>query len=584
MGLSHQQLMLLEQLTYLNDSVYKGAETSKVDNPRTIEELMSAFMDENGNLDLSSLDKPKTNADKIITGEQWAAIIREITSDEELMRLEIGDSYSNEDGDTLATCYVDPNSEEAYVTFAGTSGSREWHDNVLGLYESDTPCQEEALEFIESLPYDNITVTGHSKGGNKAMYVAILSDKVKECVSLDGQGFSKEFMEKYWAEIQKKGGIITNYSLDDDYVHILLSPIPNSKQIYCHGYNEDGISNHYPAAFFEIVEDENGNSHIRIHDNGLIVTPVTDENPGIAYLHDFTTFVINTMPYEDRKYMAEYLGVILAILMTGEYETPEGIIYTKDDLEKIILSDERALAILLAYVIKYVETYDLTMEELRGLLEGFGLGKLADSIEIILKALEFSPYNIDGEEAFNWLISQIGRNLRDGETDKFLLWLLEKFAGPYAEKYGIDIYFMWSKIEEEYTNIGKVDSDTANNNVSSKQGCVRDFSVANYQILMDAISKFSNSKIDDVSWWNSYKSESWFSKLNISIAIRLINAYTSDIIEVNEDCKRRIVTVFENMDKADKKNANAMRLHTTYLREEQSQLFNILLRINPYHV
>ena len=51
MTLSDSQLMLLEQFTYLNNSVYQGAGTSKVDNPKTVAELMSAFMDENGNLD-----------------------------------------------------------------------------------------------------------------------------------------------------------------------------------------------------------------------------------------------------------------------------------------------------------------------------------------------------------------------------------------------------------------------------------------------------------------------------------------------------------------------------------------------------
>lgn len=245
MALSDSQLMLLEQFTYLNNSVYKGAGTSKVDNPKTVAELMSAFMDENGNLDLSLLEDPNTNVGEFTSGKQWAGMLRAIAEDESLMCLEIGASYYDEDGATLATCYSDPNSNEAYVTFRGATGAREWHDNVLGLYQSDTACQQEALAFIESLSFDNITVTGHSKDGNKAMYVTLLSDKVKRCLSMDGQGFSKEFYDKYWAEVQKKGHLIKNYSLDDDYVHILLSPVPNSTQIYCEGYNEGGLDNHY---------------------------------------------------------------------------------------------------------------------------------------------------------------------------------------------------------------------------------------------------------------------------------------------------------------------------------------------------
>lgn len=48
MALTDSQLMMLEQLTYLTDDIYKNAGTSKVDNPRTVRELMSAFMDEAG--------------------------------------------------------------------------------------------------------------------------------------------------------------------------------------------------------------------------------------------------------------------------------------------------------------------------------------------------------------------------------------------------------------------------------------------------------------------------------------------------------------------------------------------------------
>lgn len=580
MALSDSQLMLLEQFTYLNNSVYKGAGTSKVDNPKTVAELMSAFMDENGNLDLSLLEDPNTNVGEFTSGKQWAGMLRAIAEDESLMSLEIGPSYYDEDGAKLATCYSDPSTNEAYVTFRGTTGAREWHDNVLGLYQSDTACQQEALAYIESLPFDNITVTGHSKGGNKAMYVTLLSDKVKRCVAMDGQGFSKEFYDKYWAEVQKKGHLISNYSLDDDYVHILLSPVPNSKQIYCEGYNEGGLDNHSPSSYFEFEDDSNGNSTIVVQDDGQIVTPTT-ENEGLTYLHEFTTFVINEMPYEKRKYMAEYIGIILAVLMEGKYVSPDGTIYTKDNIIDFILSDEEAIATLLAYIIKYVETYDLTMDELRALLEGFGLGDLADSIEEALKDL---PFDIDGEDAFNWLISQIANNLGDGKDDKIILWLLQKIAGKYAEKYGIDINSIWSKIEDEYIEIGEVDPNTANNNLSTKKGRVRDFSIKNYNILISSVNQFSQSKISGVQNWNNYSGEGWFTKLKVSIAIKIINSYAERISEINEECRERINRVFEDANSADRKNAEAVGLHTQYLSEEISQIKRISQRITPYIV
>lgn len=574
MALSDSQLMLLEQLTYITDGVYKNAGTSRVDNPRTVAEMMSAFMDENGNLDLSQLDGPKADSGEFTTGAQWAAILREIANDESLMSLEVGNSYYDGDGATLATCYSDPDTGKAYVTFRGTTGSDEWHDNVLGLYESDTPCQEEALAYIEGLPFDDITVVGHSKGGNKAMYVTLLSDKVNRCVSMDGQGFSKEFYEKYWAEVQKKGALISNYSLDDDYVHILLSPVPNSNQYYCEGFNEGGLDNHAASSYFQ-VEEENGEHTIVVQDDGSYVVQTT-ENSGLTYLHEFTNFVLNVMPYEDRKYMAEYLGVILAIAMEGEFA---GKKYTQEEFVAFILSDPNAIGMLFAYIIKYVETYDLTMEDLRALLEGFGMGELADSIEQTLNNL---PFDIDGEDAFNWLIDQIGKNLGDGENDAFIKWLLQQLLGKYADEYGINIDDLWGRIENAYGDIGPVDPATANNNITTKTGKVRNFSQNNYRILIDATDRFSHTSLGGPGKWNAFSGESWFRKLNIAIAIRLINAYVENISDLNAECKRRIIKVFDEVQKADRTNSGAMQLHKTYLNDEIQKIKSVAQSINPH--
>ena len=51
---------------------------------------------------------------------------------------------------------------------------------------------------------NHLTVSGHSKGGNRAQYVKILTDQVDRCVSFDGQGFSSEFLELYAEEIEQK--------------------------------------------------------------------------------------------------------------------------------------------------------------------------------------------------------------------------------------------------------------------------------------------------------------------------------------------------------------------------------------------
>ena len=82
---------------------------------------------------------------------------------------------------TKACTFQDPDSGEFYVVYKGT-GDGEWPDNGRGMFEESTPQQEEAARYFDYVvehnglnEADNITVTGHSKGGNKSQYVTINS-------------------------------------------------------------------------------------------------------------------------------------------------------------------------------------------------------------------------------------------------------------------------------------------------------------------------------------------------------------------------------------------------------------------------
>ena len=159
----------------------------------------------------------------------------------------------------LALCFTDgtQGTNEAIIAYKGTSGPNEWADNVHGAYSVQTQRQLEALGFAERMVrehnYTELTVTGHSKGANKAMYTTIMCSNVTRCVTFDGQGFSREFMSDpdILPRILKRADLITQYSLSTDFVHILLNQLPGSNQIYCKGYGVDGIGeNHSPNSFF----------------------------------------------------------------------------------------------------------------------------------------------------------------------------------------------------------------------------------------------------------------------------------------------------------------------------------------------
>ncbi len=124
--------------------------------------------------------------------------------------------------DGLSACVFTRPDGSVSVVFKGT-GAGEWIDNGEGLsgiaeentyitYEKDgnsisttvhndfaSDQQVGALNWFRKVFMENswtddteITLSGHSKGGNKAQFVAMLSGEKNNCFSFNGQGFSPE--------------------------------------------------------------------------------------------------------------------------------------------------------------------------------------------------------------------------------------------------------------------------------------------------------------------------------------------------------------------------------------------------------
>ncbi|MDR1266514.1 MAG: DUF2974 domain-containing protein, partial [Propionibacteriaceae bacterium] len=134
----------------------------------------------------------------------------------------------------VAFSYKDPDAGAAamIVVYKGTGGPMEWRDNGVGGYYDtiDTPQQQAALDFFEraTAGYEgDIYVTGHSKGGNKAQYVAVVADdpRIQSVTSFDGQGFNAAFLHKYADQIARNAGKITSVANQLDYVNGLFTQI-----------------------------------------------------------------------------------------------------------------------------------------------------------------------------------------------------------------------------------------------------------------------------------------------------------------------------------------------------------------------
>ena len=171
---------------------------------------------------------------------QEISILKDIMADEQNKQYWSTVNMSNPswqtgwyNGGTIAAAFKDSGGNVT-VAYRGTHDG-EWLDNTYAFAGSDSPQQREALSYfdytVESFGAgyfeDNrLTVTGHSKGGNKAQYVTLVSDYgdlIDGCYSFDGQGFSWEAIgimkqkSNYRTQLEKMYSI----SGDNDFVNVL---------------------------------------------------------------------------------------------------------------------------------------------------------------------------------------------------------------------------------------------------------------------------------------------------------------------------------------------------------------------------
>ncbi len=543
MVLTDNELGMIEQLTYLTPKVaeeagiegFEGFTSAK--EGHDISTILGSF-NENA---LRELERKGDQNIGFVSAKEWAGMIRYLQSSR-MKDLVLTDTMTGEDGTTLALCFTEEdNSADAVVAFKGTSGGDEWADNVQGLNQSDTRCQKETLDFIESLSAENITVTGHSKGGNKAMYVAITSDKVTRCVAYDGQGFSQEFIDKYWAEIQAKGGNIKAYSLATDYVHALLFPVPNAEQIYCQGYGVANIGEHHsPNSLF--MTDEKGRIVLDKSGNPIVVKISEDESVGM--LHEFTTFVIHNANAEDKEEIIDFVSQMARKVFGGK-DVP------KEELIDLALGNPDAMALVGAYLVKYMDVQDLGAEDVDELLDMLGLKSLDELFTLRVKGHELLT--------LSEILEFTKKHLTDDNDD----WWIRHTVLPALEKwmlkgYDIDLAELWEKINSK---VREIDGSGGCADADARSGTIRDFSATVYETLISVIHQMESIDGVSVSSWSNYAEEEWYAPLRVSMVSAAVNEYFSKLSETNQMCKNRIDRVFDSVKEVDERIAERLVGH-----------------------
>lgn len=367
-NLSNEQLALLDSLMYIDqvkdkdgktvvsgisNSDNKGKTLGKYLNSIDIDKLPAATNDTNGNIsgEITSYTK-----------EDWQNLINAAKNDEQLSNLKIKSTLPDPNGKHASgACFVDDNGN-ATVAFRGT-GQYEWLDNGKMAYSADTEQQELAKDWVNSLGYDDITVIGHSKGGNKAEYVTIATDKIARCVAFDAPGFGEEFCDKYKDEIANKKDRITLIAPQDGYVCDLFFNIAGITKYYktnggttsdkvedaldivgknLNGFSKDtifsliGIGISGEPTLLKIIDEYNivtgnaseywsdaepflknigviagrahmANSFFTIQGGNAVFNEETVQDPAMALIHDYINFMVKNVSKEDRKCLTKFL-------------------------------------------------------------------------------------------------------------------------------------------------------------------------------------------------------------------------------------------------------------------------------------
>ncbi len=211
--LSEKELLLLSNYMYLQNA------TNKV----TINDMLQSMQDANGFIDPSKLPQASGG----MTGQEIEVLFQEMNCASDEFRSLTVTEIVNEDG-LRAACFEN-SVGEGTVIFRGTGGEYQaWADNMLGGTQTDTPIQKRAAEFIQKdcARYHNLTVAGHSKGGNLAQYVTVkCNDQIDRCISYDGQGQNTHFIRSNLADVRTAQKKIKSISAHNDFVNILLTSI-----------------------------------------------------------------------------------------------------------------------------------------------------------------------------------------------------------------------------------------------------------------------------------------------------------------------------------------------------------------------
>jgi len=219
-----RDLLLMNQLAYHSPSSIDR-------NGMTVTQLAQRVIDDLNN-ELMHLDK---NSKDYKLKQEELKLMQEIVNNPKYASWTI-DGTTNQNGTNgLRAIAIGTGDGHGIVAFAGTEGmfkvgedQTDNVDNVNMARKDPTPQQMAALKFLEDMSsaYTSFDVTGHSKGGNNAIFAALMiseeiARKIHRVVTYNSPGFSREVLNGF-KNLSILDGKVTQYRTTGDVVPALL--------------------------------------------------------------------------------------------------------------------------------------------------------------------------------------------------------------------------------------------------------------------------------------------------------------------------------------------------------------------------
>ena len=269
-------MMIASQIAYLE---FRDGETNVGETVDGILQMYGNY--EDGQWELKPEYKNNTSIkDEFVTAKTILQITESSGGSEEWRNWNVVDVCNDQNDTGYYGLLIDTGGGNAIIGSRGSestdlsTGYKDWGEADLGLLDNELTWQQKKAEaYMQKLwlrygdEYESFYLTGHSLGGNLVTHMTItapddMRDKIEYCISMDGPGFSEEYIKAHREEIEQVADKIDHYQWS--WVSGLLNPLPGVEDKIIKAHDDESVGNKVKAMFwrhatYNVEYDENGN-------------------------------------------------------------------------------------------------------------------------------------------------------------------------------------------------------------------------------------------------------------------------------------------------------------------------------------